>query len=107
MSSKKYAIVSAFGHQFYVREGDKIQTEFIDKDPGAEVTLSDVLFIRDGETTKVGAPTLPTAKIKATLESHGRSPKVLVFKYLRKNHAKKLYGHRQPYSILRINSIEG
>lgn len=107
MSTKKYAIISAFGHQYRVSEGETIQTEFVDQEVGSEVKIPTVLMVSNGGETIVGQPTVPSASVSATLESQGRSKKVLVFKYLRKNHAKKLYGHKQPYSVLRINRIEG
>lgn len=103
----KYAIVQAFGQQFNVREGDKIKTNYVNCEAGTTLTFDKVLLInKNGELT-LGKPTVQGAKITAKVDSHGRNDKVLVFKYLRKSKSRKIYGHRQPYSVLSITSIEG
>ena len=105
--STKYAIVNVFGRQFKVKEGDKIQANYFASDVGAKVSFSDVYMLYKGGSFTVGAPTVAGAKVTATVASHTRADKVLVFKYLRKNHLKKTQGHRQPYTVLTIDKIEG
>lgn len=105
--STKYAIVNVFGRQFKVKEGDKIQANYFASDVGAQVSFSDVYMLNTGSNFKVGAPTVAGAKVTATVSAHTRADKVLVFKYLNKNHLKKTQGHRQPYTVLTINKIEG
>lgn len=103
----KYAVVNVFGRQFKVKEGDRIEANFYDSDVGTKVSLGEVLMLSNGSDVKLGAPFISGAKVTATVESHKRAPKILVFKYLRKNHLKKTIGHKQPHSVLKIDSIEG
>jgi large subunit ribosomal protein L21 len=105
--STKYAVVKVFGRQFKVKEGDKIQANYTAGDVGTKVTFSDVLMLNTGADLKVGAPLLSGAKVTATIQGQIRGEKILVFKYLRKNKLKKTRGHRQPYTVLTIDSIEG
>jgi large subunit ribosomal protein L21 len=102
----KYAIVKAYGQQFKVQEGDKIQANFVDCEAGTKLSLTDVVLVANGGTVTVGQPHVAGAKVSATVHSHTRGEKILVFKYLRKNKHKKTQGHRQPYSILSIDKIE-
>ena len=101
-----YAIVNIFGRQQKVSEGDKIKINFSDVELGKSYTFSEVLMIKDGAGLKVGSPVLENVKISAQVLSHGREPKILVFKYLRKNKLKKMRGHRQDFTMLSINKIE-
>lgn len=104
----KYAIVNVFGRQVKVKEGEKVQVAYSAKEKlGSKVSFSDVLAVHNGTELVAGAPFVKGATVTATLESHTRADKVLVFKYLNKNHLKKTIGHRQPYSVLKIEKIEG
>ena len=107
MSQKKFAIVKCHGRQYKVSEGETIKTQLLELAEGAELSLSEVLVVSDTAGTKLGAPYVQNAKVSAKVVSHGRDDKVLVFKYLKKNKSKKMYGHRQPFTLLSITSIEG
>ena len=102
---EKYAIVEISGRQYKVSEGAQISTDLIHQDPGASVEFNTVFMVKDGQDYKFGAPNLKGAKVVATVEKHARKDKILVLKYLRKNHSKKLHGHRQDFSVLKIESI--
>jgi len=102
----KYAVVKAFGHQYKVAEGDLIQTELPGVEVGAEVVLSDVLLVAQGENVTVGQPTVKGAKVVATFEAATRGEKVYAFRYPHKHRHLKLKGHKQHYAQLRIKSIE-
>jgi len=103
----KYAVVKVFGRQFTVKEGDKIQASFTAGDVGAKLTFPDVVLFNNGTDTKIGAPLVSGVKVTASIQAQTRGEKILVFKYLRKNKLKKIRGHRQPYTVLTIDSIEG
>lgn len=105
-TSNRYAIVNIFGRQHKVSEGAKIKVNYTTAEVGSECTFSEVLLMKDGEDVKVGAPILENAKVTASVAAHGRDPKILVFKYLRKNKLKKTKGHRQDYSVLHVKSIQ-
>lgn len=106
-SSKKYAIVNIYGRQFKVAEGDSIKASYVSSEVGTTLSFPEVLLVNAQGSVKVGAPLVAGAKVTATVASHGRHDKVIVFKYLRKNKHKKMHGHRQPFTTLTISSIEG
>ena len=105
--STKYAVVNVFGRQYRVKEGEKIQANFTAGEVGSKLTFSEVLMVNSGDTSKVGSPLVSGAKVTATIQGQIRGEKILVFKYLRKNKLKKTRGHRQPYTVLTIDKIEG
>ena len=107
MSENKFAIVNIFGRQFKVAEGDKIKASLTEANSGEKITFSEVLMLNSGKGLKVGSPTVSGAKVVAEVVEHGRDDKVIVFKYLKKNKSKKMRGHRQPFTMLSITSIEG
>ena len=108
MNNQNYAVVKVSGHQFKVTEGMKIRAGFMaGADIGTTVPLSEVLLLSKNGDVKVGQPFVAGAQVTAQVDSHGREDKILVFKYLRKNKLKKLYGHRQPFTTLSITTIEG
>lgn len=105
--SAKYAIVNVFGRQVRVQEGQTIKASYSEKAIGDALVFPEVLLVSDGGNTRVGAPLIAGAKVTAKIASHGRDPKILVFKHLTKNKHKKKVGHRQPFSTLTIERIEG
>jgi large subunit ribosomal protein L21 len=107
VSNKNYAVVKIFGRQYKVSEGEKIKANFINAEVGTTMPFSEVLMINKGGQLKIGEPQINGAKVTATVVSHGREDKILVFKYLRKNKSKKMHGHRQDFTTLSITSIEG
>ena len=66
-----------------------------------------VLMIADGGQVRIGAPYIDGARVTATVESQGRSPKVRIVKFRRRKHYRKTQGHRQSYTELRISGING
>jgi large subunit ribosomal protein L21 len=100
-----YAVIKTGGKQYRVVAGEKIKVEQIPADVGAEITLDQILMIGEGESVKVGTPTVTGAKITARVVAHGRHPKVKIFKMRRRKHYQKHQGHRQNYTELEIGSI--
>ena len=100
-----YAVIKTGGKQYRVAAGEKIKVEQIPADVGAEITLDQILMIGEGESVKVGTPTVAGAKITARVIAHGRHPKVKIFKMRRRKHYQKHQGHRQNYTELEIGSI--
>ena len=101
-----YAIVETGGKQVKVAEGQTITVEKLNAEVGETVTLDKVLFI-GGETVKVGNPYVEGAKGTAKVAEHGKHKKIIVFKYKPKKNYSKKQGHRQPYTKLVIEKIEG
>ena len=92
-------------NQYKVSEGDVITVERLPVSEGDKVTLDKVLVYSDGENLKVGAPYLEGAKVEAEAVENGKGKKVIVFKYKAKKNYHKKQGHRQPYTMLKIESI--
>ena len=102
-----YAVIKTGGKQYRVSPGEKLKVEQIPADVGAEVVLDQVLMVGEGESVRLGQPTLPGAAVKATVVGHGRGDKVQIFKMRRRKHYRKQQGHRQNYTELKIDSIVG
>ncbi len=101
-----YAIILTGGKQLKVEEGQTIYVEKLDAEVGSTFTFKDVLLIGD-KTVKVGNPYIEGASVTAKVEKQGLSKKIVVFKYKAKANYRRKYGHRQPYTRLTIESING
>jgi large subunit ribosomal protein L21 len=100
-----YAVLKTGGKQYKVAPGDVVKVELLDGEKGATIELSDVLLVeKEGEIT-LGRPTVAGAVVKAEILSQGRGKKVLVFKHKRRKSYRKMNGHRQDYTELKIKEI--
>ena len=102
-----YAVVKTGGKQYKVAPGEKLKVEQIPADVGASVILDQVLMVGEGESVRIGQPTVAGATVQATVVAHGRGEKVKIFKMRRRKHYQKHQGHRQNYTELRIDTIAG
>ena len=100
-----YAVIKTGGKQYRVVSGEKLKIEQIPAEVGAEVTLDQILMVGEGETVRVGTPTVAGATVKATVLSQGRHDKVRIFKMRRRKHYQKHQGHRQNYTEIRVDVI--
>ena len=100
-----YAVIKTGGKQYKVSAGGKLKVESLPVDVGGEVEIKDVMMVADGDSIKVGTPMLAGASVKATVLSHGRGEKVMIFKFRRRKHYRKTQGHRQNYTEIRIDGI--
>ena len=101
-----YAVIKTGGKQYRVAAGEKIKVEQIPADVGSEISLDQVLMVGEGETVKVGTPVVAGATVTAKVLSHGRHPKINIFKMRRRKHYQKHQGHRQNYTELEISGIK-
>ena len=102
----KYAIVENGGKQYRAVEGTTIEVDLMPTEVGEQFDLEKVLLFVDGDEVKVGAPELEGAKVKTTVVSHIKGPKIVIFKYRPKKRIRVKTGHRQKYTRLMVNSIE-
>ncbi len=102
-----YAVIETGGKQYKVQEGDVIFVEKLDVEEGSTVTIDKVLVVANGDDVKVGAPLLDGATVTATAIKNGKEKKIIVYKYKAKKGYHKKQGHRQPYTKLEINKING
>jgi large subunit ribosomal protein L21 len=100
-----YAVIEAGGKQFRVAPGDRIKVDTIAGDIGSEIQLGKVIALMRDSNELVHGEGLGEAKVTATIASHGRAAKVLVFKFKRKKQYKRTIGHRQNFTEVRINQI--
>ena len=98
-----YAIIQAGGKQFRVNEGDIVQVPSLTADVGASVEF-DALLAADGDQIKVGE-SLEGQRVTGTVVEHGRARKIIVFKKKRRKQYKKIHGHRQNFTAVRIDSV--
>ena len=101
-----YAIIATGGKQYTVSEGDIIKVEKLGVEAGDTVTFDQVLFVNNGEA-KVGDPTVAGASVTASVVKEARDKKVIVYEYKRKTGYHKKNGHRQPFTKLKIEKING
>ncbi len=102
----QYAIVESGGKQYKAVPGGTIEVDRLPHEEGAQIELERVLLVADGDAVQVGNPTVPGAKVKATVEKHFKGRKVIVFKYIPRERYRRKRGHRQQYTRLRIDAIE-
>jgi large subunit ribosomal protein L21 len=98
-----YAVIRTGGKQYRVAPGDVVKIEKATADENGNVEFSDVLAV-SGDAGSVAKP--ESAKVIATVLGDGRGDKILVFHYKRKKQYKKLQGHRQAFTQVRINEIQ-
>ncbi len=100
-----FAVIKTGGKQYPVTPG---QTLKIEKLPGESptVTFDEVLLVADGADVKVGAPTVAGAKVVAERLGDGKAKKVTVLRYKNKINYKKIKGHRQPFTEVKITEIK-
>ena len=101
-----FAIFVTGGKQYKVSEGDVIFVEKLGVAEGEKVTFDKVLAV-NGESLVVGAPYVDGATVVANVVKNGKSKKIDVIKYKAKKNEKKKIGHRQDYSKIQIEKIEG
>ena len=102
-----YAIIETGGKQYKVCEGDIVFIEKLDVNAGDTVTFDRVKAVSVGTEFKVGAPTVEGAVVTAKVVANGKGKKIYVMKYKSKKNEKKKIGHRQPYTKVQIESIQG
>ena len=98
-----YAVIRTGGKQYRVAPGDVVKIESVVSDENQTIEFSDVLAV-SGEPGTVAKPS--TAKVIAEVMGEGRGDKILVFHLKRKKQYKKLQGHRQNFTEVRIKAIE-
>lgn len=101
-----YAIIATGGKQYKVSEGDIITIEKLGVEAGEKVTFDQVLVV-GGDDLKVGDPIVAGATVEASVVKEGRAKKVIVYKYKRKTGYHKKNGHRQAFTQVKIEKING
>jgi large subunit ribosomal protein L21 len=102
-----FAIIKTGGKQYKVQEGAVLSIEKLPEEAkkGGKITFSEVLLIDDGKETIVGKPLIAGATVTAEVAEEGRAKTVRVVRYKAKSRYHKVYGHRQPYTKVKIVSL--
>ncbi|WP_040950123.1 50S ribosomal protein L21 [Gorillibacterium massiliense] len=102
-----YAIIETGGKQYKVQEGDVVFIEKLTAAEGETVTFDRVLAVSGDNGLTIGAPVVAGATVSAKVEKHGKDKKIIVFKYKAKKNYRRKQGHRQPYTKVVIEKIQG
>ena len=102
-----FAVIETGGKQYKVTEGDILFIEKLGVEDGEKVTFDKVMALSDGEKTTVGAPYIEGATVTANVIKSGKGKKILVMTYKPKKNEKKKKCHRQPYTKVQIEKING
>lgn len=100
-----FAIVEIAGQQFKVEKDQTVYVHRLAQAEGASIELEKVLLVNNNGNVKVGLPTISGATIKATVLSHLKGDKVIVFKKKRRKGYEKKNGHRQSFTKIKIDAI--
>ncbi len=100
-----YAIVTIAGQQMKVTENQSVIVHRLNAKEGDKVEFNDVLMVENGGKAQIGTPLLGGAKVSATVVSHLKGDKVIVFKKKRRKTYQKSNGHRQQFTKIQISGI--
>jgi len=100
-----YAIIESGGKQYKVQAGDVITVEKLNADAGTSYTFDKVLGLFDGDSAVFGKPVVDGASVTAQVMGDGKAKKVVVYKYKAKKGFHKKKGHRQPFTRVKIESV--
>jgi len=100
-----YAVIQTGGKQYRVAEGDVIDVEKLEVEPGTEAKFDEVLLVSDGKSLSVGAPLVKGAAVTAEVVDQHKADKVIAFKFKRRKGQHRTVGHRRQLTRLKIKSI--
>tara|TARA_B100001750_G_C15332860_1_gene508239 strand:+ start:453 stop:869 length:417 start_codon:yes stop_codon:yes gene_type:complete len=100
-----FAIFQTGGKQYKVQISEILKVERLPILKDKKIEFNKILAYGDGKNIELGSPTIKGAKVEAELIKNGRNRTVLVFKKRRRKNSRKKYGHRQSYSLIKINKI--
>ena len=101
-----YAIIRTGGRQFRVAEGDTLDVDLLDVEPGKTATFGDVLLFADGKDVTHGSPLVSGAKVTAEVLEQRKDKKVVAFKYKRRKGYHRTVGHRRKLTRIKIKTID-
>ena len=101
-----YAVIQSGGKQYKVKSGEIIKIEKLpDSKPNTKIEFKEILAYGDNKMIEVGTPTVQGAKVEANLIKNSKNRTILIFKKRRRQNSRRKNGHRQQYSMIRINKI--
>ena len=101
-----YAVIQTGGKQYKVRSGEILKIEKLpDSKPDTKIEFKEILAYGDEKVIEIGAPTIEGAKVEANLIKNSKNRTILIFKKRRRQNSRRKNGHRQQYSMIKINKI--
>ena len=101
-----YAVIQSGGKQYKVKSGEILKIEKLPNSKSdTKVEFNDILAYGDNKVIEIGSPTIQGAKVEANLIKNSKNRTVLIFKKRRRQNSRRKNGHRQEYSMIRINKI--
>ena len=101
-----FAVIQTGGKQYKVKSGEILKIEKIsDMKPNAKIEFKEILAYGDDKNIEIGSPIVTGAKVEADLIKNDKNKTVLIFKKRRRHNSRRKNGHRQEYSMIRINKI--
>ena len=101
-----YAVIQTGGKQYKVRSGEILKIEKLPNSKSdTKIEFKEILAYGDDKIIEVGAPTVQGAKVEANLIKNSKNRTVLIFKKRRRQNSRRKNGHRQQYSMIKINKI--
>ena len=101
-----FAIIQTGGKQYKVKAGEILKVEKIDNTkPNSKIEFKEILAYGDDKTAELGSPKITGAKVEADLVKNGKNRTVLIFKKRRRKNSRRKNGHRQEFSLIKINKI--
>ena len=102
-----YALIDIKGKQYKAEKGARLKVDHLAQAAGESIEFESVLMTSNEGEVKVGTPYVKDAKVTAVVEAEGRDKKLIVFKYKKRKGYRKTQGHRQAYSVLKVEDIIG
>ncbi len=101
-----YAVIQTGGKQYKVRSGEILKIEKLpNSKPDTKIEFKEILAYGDEKIIEIGAPTVEGAKVEANLIKNSKNRTILIFKKRRRQNSRRKNGHRQQYSMIKINKI--
>ena len=101
-----YAVIQSGGKQYKVKSGEILKIEKLpNSKTDTKIEFNEILAYGDNKVIEIGSPTIQGAKVEANLIKNSKNRTVLIFKKRRRQNSRRKNGHRQEYSMIRINKI--
>ena len=101
-----FAIIQTGGKQYKVKASDIVKIEKLENlKTKSKIEFNEILAYGDNKTLEIGSPLVSGAKVEAELIKNGKNKTVLIFKKRRRKNSRRKNGHRQLYSLIKINKI--
>ena len=101
-----FAVIQTGGKQYKVKTGEILKIEKLEKvDANSKIEFKEILAYGDDKIAEVGSPKIDGAKVEANLVKNGKNKTILIFKKRRRKNSRRKNGHRQEFSLIKINKI--